>query len=240
MADPSHTPVAILCGGRGTRLSGDGAALAKPLVEVGGRPIVWHVVMLYYAAGFRRFLLLTGFLGDQVAAFAKAADWPPGASVTALDTGEDAPTGARVLSARAELGEGTFCLTYADGVTDADLAMVLADHEAQGPAATITVVRPTLPFGVAEVGEDGSIGRFDEKPQMDQWVNGGFMCGGPGLLDVLDHGAALEGKPLERLAVAGELRAYRHDGFWACMDTHKEAAMLNGLWDSGEAPWCRW
>ena len=240
MPDPSDTPVAILCGGRGTRLSGDGAALAKPLVEIGGQPIVWHVVMLYHSAGFRDFVFLTGFLGDQVASFAEEAGWPDGVTVTAVETGEDTPTGGRVLAAREHLGGGTFCLTYADGLTDANLASVLGDHRSSGAQATVTAVRPQLPFGVVGMGADGKVSSFEEKPRMAEWVNGGFLCAEPGLLEVLDPHGPLEGEPLQRLAAAGELNAYRHDGFWACMDTYKEAAMLNGLWDRGEAPWCRW
>lgn len=240
MADASKTPVVILCGGRGTRLSGDGAALAKPLVEIGGMPIVWHVVMLYCAAGFREFLLLTGYLGDQVARFAEETEWPDGVTVTAVDTGEDTPTGGRVLRVRDRLGDGTFCLTYADGLTDADLAAVLQEHEASGAAATVTAVRPELPFGVVEIGDGATVERFMEKPRMSDWVNGGFICAESGLFDVLEPEAPLEGGPLERLAAGGELHAYRHDGFWACMDTYKEAAMLNGLWERSEAPWCRW
>ncbi|MFM9127864.1 MAG: sugar phosphate nucleotidyltransferase [Solirubrobacterales bacterium] len=240
MADPPDTPVAILCGGRGTRLSGDGAALAKPLVEIGGHPIVWHVVMLYQSAGFRDFTLLTGFLGDQVASFADETDWPDGVTVTAIDTGEDTPTGGRVLAARERLGDGTFCLTYADGLTDADLASVLSDHRASGAQATVTAVRPELPFGVVRLAADGEVSGFAEKPRMADWVNGGFICGEAGLLDVLEPDGPLEGVPLETLAASGKLHAYRHDGFWACMDTYKEAAMLNGLWERGEAPWCRW
>lgn len=240
MADASQTPVVILCGGRGTRLSGDGAALAKPLVEIGGMPIVWHVVMLYCASGFRRFLLLTGYLGDQVARFARETEWPEGVTVEAVDTGEDTPTGGRILRARDRLGNDTFCLTYADGLTDADLGKILNEHEASGAVATVTAVRPDLPFGVVEVDESGEVTRFMEKPRISDWVNGGFICAGPGLIGALDPDGPLEGGPLESLAGDGKLHAYRHDGFWACMDTYKEAAMLNGLWEAGQAPWCRW
>lgn len=240
MAEPSQTPVAILCGGRGTRLHGDGAVLAKPMVEVGGMPIVWHVVMGYYAAGFRSFVLLTGFLGDQVAGFAAGSSWPDDASVAALDTGIDTPTGGRVAALQELVGERTFCLTYADGLTDADLAAVLAGHEDSAAVVTLTLVRPQLPFGVVEVGPDDLVTGFEEKPQASKWVNGGFMCAGPELFAAVDPSEALEGHALPKLAGEGKVRASRHEGFWACMDTHKEASMLNGLWESGEAPWRRW
>lgn len=240
MGAPSDTPVAILCGGRGTRLHGDGAVLAKPMVEIGGTPIVWHVVMSYYAAGFRRFVLLTGFLGDQVAALAEGGPWPGDASVRAVDTGVDTPTGGRVAALEQIIGDETFCLTYADGLTDADLGALLDEHESSGAVVTLTVVRPRLPFGIVDVAPDGLVRGFSEKPQASEWVNGGFMCAGPGLFEALDRSGPLEGRPLGELAAEGKVRASRHDGFWACMDTHKEASMLNGLWESGEAPWRRW
>ena len=240
MSDPSSTPVAILCGGRGTRLHGDGAILAKPLVEIGGMPIVWHVVMLYYAAGFRKFFLLTGFLGEQVDAFAAGASWPADASVETIDTGIDTPTGGRVALFEEHSGGASFCLTYADGLTDADLAGLLKEHERSGAAVTLTAVRPALPFGVVEVEPDGTVTGFREKPRAVDWVNGGFMCAGQEIFSVLEPGEALEGAPLEALAGRGRVRAECHDGFWACMDTHKEASMLNELWENGEAPWRRW
>ena len=149
MASPADTPVAILCGGRGTRLRGSAAPVAKPLVEIGGMPIVWHVVQLYAAHGFRDIRLLTGFLGDQVASFAGTCSWPAGVSVRCHDTGVDTPTGGRVAAVAAELEAATFCVTYADGVADIDLAALLAEHIASAAAATVTGVRPDLQFGVA-------------------------------------------------------------------------------------------
>ena len=240
MTRAADTTVVILCGGRGTRLQGDGAALPKPLVEIGGRPIVWHVVMSYYANGFRNFLLLTGYLGDQIAEFVAEAGWPDGARVEAIDTGIDTPTGGRVRAVADRLGGDPFCLTYADGLIDADLATLLEDHCASGAAATVTVVRPQLPFGVVRLSEDDLVEGFAEKPQSSEWVNGGFLFAGPELLAELEPDEALEGAPLEALVDAGTLRAARHEGFWACMDTYKEASMLNDLWESGEAPWRRW
>lgn len=240
MATPADTTVVILCGGRGTRLQGDGAALPKPLVEIGGMPIVWHVVMTYYACGFRNFLLLTGYLGDQIARFAEEADWPEGVNVEAVDTGIDTPTGGRVRTVAGRLGEDTFCLTYADGLIDADLGALLEGHRASGAAATVTVVRPELPFGVVRLSDGDVVEGFAEKPRSTEWVNGGFLFAGPGFLAELRPSEPLEGAPLEALSDAGTLRAARHEGFWACMDTYKEASMLNDLWDSGEAPWRRW
>lgn len=240
MATAEDTTVLILCGGRGTRLQGDGAALPKPLVEIGGRPIVWHVVMAYFAAGFRNFLLLTGYLGDQIEAFVEETDWPGGVHVEAVDTGIDTPTGGRVRAVTERIGQETFCLTYADGLIDADLGELLEDHCDSGAAATVTVVKPELPFGVVRLSEGDLVEGFEEKPRSSEWVNGGFLFAGPELLAELEPAEPLEGAPLAALADAGTLRAARHEGFWACMDTYKEASMLNDLWDSGKAPWRKW
>lgn len=235
--------VAILCGGRGTRLQDSAPSIPKPLVEIGGRPIVWHVVCIYAAQGFRRFLLLTGHRGEQIEAFAAGAGvWPPGIEVRCVQTGEDTPTGGRLCNAAAAgaLGSERFCATYADGVADVDLDGLLAFHAAHGAAATMTVVRPRLPFGVADMNGDSVVQRFIEKPRSEHWVNGGFFCFERQALDVLAHDSVLEKEPLERLARAGELRAFRHEGFWGCMDTHKDAIELGDLWAGGRAPWKVW
>ena len=240
MARPEDTPVAILCGGRGTRLQERTHAIPKALVEIGGRPIVWHVIQLYVTQGFRDVVLLTGHLGEQVAAFAAAEDWPDGVRVTCLDTGPDTPTGGRVARAASRLGEGTCCVTYGDGVADIDLVGLIDGHTASGAAATMTVVRPELQFGVAEITPDGRITGFREKPRSEHWVNGGFLCLEPEALRRIGPDDVLEREPLAGLAADGLLRAHRHEGFWDCMDTYKDAVMLNDLYDRGEAPWRRW
>jgi glucose-1-phosphate cytidylyltransferase len=229
--------VVILCGGRGTRLQEHSSVLPKPLIEVGGRPIVWHVISMYRAHGFRRFLLLTGYRAGQVEAFVATEAWPRGVSVTCLDTGSDTATGERVRLAAPRLQEDCFCLAYADGVSDIDLGALLADHHGHGRAATMAVVQPHLPFGVARLNGDDSVLGFAEKPRSELWVNGGFFCFEAAALDALEPGNVLEREPLERLAAAGQLRGYRHSGFWECMDTHKDWITLNELWESGQAPW---
>jgi glucose-1-phosphate cytidylyltransferase len=232
--------VAILCGGRGTRLQGHARSLPKPLVEIGGRPILWHVIQIYLAQGFRRFLLLTGYRGEEIAAFVAAAGWPSEASIRCLATGVDTPTGGRVLRAAEALDGAAFCATYADGVADIDLEALLCYHRDHGRAATMTVVRPRLPFGVAEMNGDGVVRGFVEKPQSEHWVNGGFFCFEPAAIEVFEADSILEHEPLQRLAAAGELRAFRHEGFWDCMDTYKDAIELGDLWSQGRAPWKRW
>jgi glucose-1-phosphate cytidylyltransferase len=220
--------VLILCGGRGTRLNGE---RPKPLMEIAGRPIVWHVISIYAAQGFSDFLLLTGYKGDEVARF---SDWPDGVSVECLDTGLDTPTGGRVHVVRGRLAE-TFCLTYADGVADIDLAALLDHHRGSGALATMTVVRPELPFGVAML-DGGRVTGFREKPVSDDWVNGGFFVLEPAALDYIGPDSVLEREPLEALAADGALAAYRHRGFWRCLDTAKDAQALEEVAASG-APW---
>lgn len=212
-----------------------GETLPKPLVEVGGRPILWHVMSLYASQGFRRFELLLGHGGDRIEAFAMAlpAEW----EVSCLDTGLDTPTGGRVARAADRLRGGTFCLTYADGVADIDLHALLAFHREHGRAATMTMVRPRSPWGVARLADGGRIAGFVEKPRLESWVNGGFMVMEPRALEAVGLDDVLEREPLEALAAAGELHGFRHEGFWDCMDSYKDTLLLNELWERGEAPW---
>jgi len=233
-------PVAILCGGRGTRLQEHTQSIPKPLVEIGGRPIVWHVIRIYLAQGFSRFLLLTGYKAEMVAEFVASEQWPAGAVVDCLDTGLDTPTGGRIHRARELLGGERFCLTYADGVADVDLAALLAAHQAGNTTATMTVVQPELQFGVADVNGDGLVRGFLEKPRSEHWINGGFFCFEPELFAVLADDSTLEREPLQLLAQTEQLQAFRHEGFWECMDTYKDAVMLDDLWEAGDAPWKLW
>jgi glucose-1-phosphate cytidylyltransferase len=232
-------PVVILCGGRGTRLRERTESVPKALVEIGGRPILWHVIQIYAAQGFDRFLLATGYMGEAVAEFAAGERWPEGVRAEAVDTGLDTPTGGRVAALGERLGDESFCVTYADGVADIDLGAQLEFHRAHGSLATVTVVQPDLQWGVAELDGDRVAG-FVEKPRSEHWINGGFFCFEPGVFDYLDSGSVLEREPLSRLAADGELRAFRHDGFWDCMDTYKDAVVLNDLWTAGRAPWRIW
>jgi glucose-1-phosphate cytidylyltransferase len=232
-------PVVILCGGRGTRLRERTESVPKALVEIGGKPILWHVIRIYAAQGFRRFLLASGYLGEAVAEFAAAEEWPEGVEVECVDTGIDTPTGGRIALLGERLGEGRFCATYADGVADVDLGALLDFHAAHGALATMTVVRPDLQWGVAELDGDRVSG-FVEKPRSERWINGGFFCFEPGALAYIDETSVLERGPLRDLAGADQLRAYRHDGFWDCMDTYKDAVVLGDLWVAGDAPWRVW
>jgi glucose-1-phosphate cytidylyltransferase len=211
----------------------------KALVEIGGRPILWHVIQIYAAQGFDRFLLATGYMGEAVEEFAAAERWPEGVRVECVDTGLDTPTGGRVAALADRLDGERFCATYADGVADVDLGALLDFHDGGGALATVTVVRPDLQWGVAELSGDEVTG-FVEKPRSEHWINGGFFCFEPGVFDYLGPDSVLEREPLSRLAADGHLRAYRHEGFWDCMDTYKDAVVLNDLWAAGRAPWRIW
>ena len=212
-----------------------GETLPKPLVEIGGRPILWHVMSLYAAQGFSRFVLLLGHGAGRIESF--AADLPAEWDITCARTGLDTPTGGRLARARHLIDPDTFCLTYADGLADIDLEQLLAFHRGHEGAATMTVVRPRNPWGVVRLSEEDRVERFEEKPPLDSWVNGGFFVMDEPALDAMGEDDVLERRPLESLAAAGELYAFRHGGFWDCMDTYKDTLLLNELWDRAEAPW---
>jgi glucose-1-phosphate cytidylyltransferase len=190
--------------------------------------------------GFRRFVLCTGYKGEQIERFISEAQWPQSVSVECVDTGLDTPTGGRVKQVQERVGETTFSVTYADGVADIDLRRLVEFHRSHDALATITVVRPELQFGVADLDGDNRVLGFHEKPRSEHWINGGFFCFEPGVFDYLSESSVLEREPFDGLAADGQLRAFRHTGFWDCMDTYKDAVVLNDLWGRGTAPWNLW
>jgi glucose-1-phosphate cytidylyltransferase len=255
--------VVILCGGQGTRLREETEYRPKPLVDVGGRPILWHIMKLYAHHGHRDFVLCLGYRGHMIKQYflnyeALTNDFTiclgrrhtvayhgehqeQDFNVTLADTGLETMTGGRVLRARTYVPDDLFMVTYGDGVGDVNVAALLAFHQAHGKLATVTTVRPQSRFGVLDLYDDGRVRCFAEKPRLDGWANAGFFVLHRRVFDYLDgDDCVLEREPLEKLAADGQLVAYRHEGFFYAMDTYREYVALNELWNSGQAPWKVW
>jgi glucose-1-phosphate cytidylyltransferase len=263
MSNPSDIPVVILCGGMGTRLKEETGIIPKPMVTIGGRPLLWHLMKFYSAAGFRRFVLCLGYKGEVIKHYflnyfeltssftievgangpahvvhgSSAEPW----SVSCVDTGEQAMTGARIKRVQPYVGASRFMLTYGDGLSDIDLAKLLEFHSSHGKLVTITGVHPPSRFGLLTLDGD-RVAHFAEKPQTaHDYINGGFFVCEPGFFDLLedDDKCTLERKPLERAAEQGELHAFLHDGYWQCMDTMRDRELLEEAWQHG-GPWKKW
>lgn len=255
--------VVILCGGQGTRLREETEYRPKPLVEVGGRPLLWHIMKLYAYHGFRQFVLCLGYRGSMIKEYflnyeAMTNDFTISLglkqlvnyhdihneqdfSVTLADTGLHTMTGGRIKRAAKYLDGDTFMVTYGDGVSDVDIIKLLNFHHSHGKLATLTTVRPVSRFGIIDITDDGAVSRFNEKPISDSWINAGFFVFDRHVLDFIDNdNCILEREPLELLAADGQLMAYRHDGSFHMMDTYREYLALNELWSSGKAPWKVW
>lgn len=252
----------ILAGGRGTRIGEESVLKPKPMIEIGGRPILWHIMKIYSQAGVTDFIICTGYKGYMIKEYfanyflhnadmtfdvannsvtvhqGKAEPW----CVTVVDTGSDAMTGGRIKHVARFIGDDDFCMTYGDGVGNIDIAAVIKYHREHGKAATVTSVQPRDRFGLLSVAEDGGVNGFIEKPKsIEKWVNAGFFVLSPKVIDYIDDEQTIwERTPLESLARDGELRAYRHDGFWQAMDTMRDKALLEELWSKGDAPWKIW
>jgi glucose-1-phosphate cytidylyltransferase len=229
----------ILCGGRGTRLGEHGAKVPKALIEIGGRPALWHLLKIYSHQGLNDFVLCLGYLGDSIKAepALESEDW----RITFVDTGIDTNTGGRVKRIEKHLEKDqAFCVTYGDGLANIDLPALVNFHRNHGRIATLTAVHPRSSFGLLKLDDKGAVTEFEEKPPIKDWVNGGFFVFNRGVFDYLTDDCVLEREPFERLARAGELMAYRHTGFWKCMDTYKDNVEFNQLWDDGQAEWRIW
>lgn len=252
----------ILAGGFGTRLSEETDLRPKPLVEIGGRPILWHIMKMYDAAGIREFVICGGYKASMIKRYfanyrleendievdtltgeiryltiTAQEHW----KVTVLDTGLGTMTGGRLKKAREVIGDETFCMTYGDGVSDIDLAGLIAAHRAGGKLATITAVPSPGRFGILEINADSGVDAFLEKPHAEMgWINGGFFVLEPAALDYIEGDDTIwERSPLERLAQDGELTAYRHSGFWKPMDSLRDKRELEELWGN-DPPWKKW
>lgn len=254
--------VLILAGGFGTRLSEETDIRPKPMAEIGGKPILWHIMKIYSAYGYNDFVVLLGYKGYYIKEYFanyflhqsdvtidissnkmevhsnQSEPW----KVTLLETGLNTMTGGRILRAKKYIGEEPFLLTYGDGVADVNIDALVEFHKQHGKAITMTSVQPEGRFGALLTDEEKRVTSFMEKPKGDgSWINGGFFVCEPKVLDhIKDDTTVFEQQPLEQLANAGELYTYRHDGFWKCMDTLRDKNQLNDMWGSGNAKWKTW
>jgi len=254
--------VVILAGGLGTRLREETEFRPKPMVEIGGRPILWHIMKIYAAHGFSDFVICLGYKGDVIRDYFMNYEFrnrdftvtlgsrdldvhgghgESGWRVTLAETGQSAMTGGRIRKIQPYVGDSTFLVTYGDGVANVDVARLAAFHSRQRRLATVTAVRPSSRYGELAIHE-GAVTLFQEKPQVTSgWINGGFFVFEPGVFDLIEgENDTLETGLLPRLAARNQLSVYEHEGFWQCMDTYREAQHLNAMWDAGAAPWKVW
>jgi glucose-1-phosphate cytidylyltransferase len=254
--------VVILAGGLGTRLSEETDLKPKPMVEIGGKPILWHVMKIYSGYGYNDFIVCLGYKGYVIKEYfanyflhqsdvtidlkgngmevhnCKAEPW----KITLLDTGLNTMTGGRIKRVREFVGDETFMLTYGDGVSDINVSQLVKFHKDHARCATVSSVQPMGRYGALDIADDNSVNSFMEKPQGDRaWVNGGFFVLEPEVIDyITGDEVTWEKEPLENLAKHGQLSAYKHQGFWKCMDTLRDKIELENLWCSGNAPWKNW
>ncbi|NLU96914.1 glucose-1-phosphate cytidylyltransferase [Marinomonas sp. UCMA 3892] len=253
--------VLILAGGYGTRLSEETDIRPKPMVEIGGKPIIWHIMKMYSHYGFNDFVILLGYKGYSIKEYFAnyylhqsdvTFDMSNGGmeihnnssepwKVTLLDTGLDSMTGGRIKRAVDFIGDETFLLTYGDGVSDVNIKNLVEFHKMNKAKLTLTAIQPAGRFGALDI-DGNKVEKFIEKPEGDgSWINGGFMVCEPEVLDFIESDqTVLEQEPLRKLAEIGELAAFKHDGFWSCMDTLRDKVALNNLWDNNKAPWKKW
>jgi glucose-1-phosphate cytidylyltransferase len=255
--------VMILAGGFGTRISEESAVRPKPMVEIGGRPILWHIMKIYMAHGLSDFVICCGYKGQMIKQYFRdyalegadiSFDMRNGTTtllrtanepwkVTLVDTGLETMTGGRIKRAARYLDDGPFCCTYGDGVGDVDISRVIAFHREQGVKATVTAVQPPGRFGAFTLQADSHrVPSFKEKPGGDgAWINGGYFVLDRSVIDLIDGDDTVwERGPMEQLAASGQLAAYRHEGFWQPMDTLRDKQLLESHWESGKAPWKNW
>jgi len=253
--------VAILAGGKGTRMQEVGASKPKPLNEIGGQPVLWHIMRHYAVYGYKSFVIALGYMGERIKKYIveynslsgnmtvnlKSGTVVPHGSTTLdwqidlIDTGQDTMTGGRVKRLAPYLGRETFMLTWGDGVSNVDLRALCEFHRSHGKLATVTAVRPTARFGHLDI-QDEKVMSFVEKPSSSEgWVNGAFFVLEPGVFDYIEgDSTSWEKGPMARLAQDGQLMAYKHEGFWQCMDTPRDKILLEEMWQSGFTPWKTW
>jgi glucose-1-phosphate cytidylyltransferase len=252
----------LLAGGLGTRMREETEFRPKPMVEVGGRPVLWHIMKILGQQGIEDFVVCTGYKSEYIKNYFtnygpvnqdftvklgdhrsitlhgdhEESEW----SVTVADTGPTTMTGGRIKKVQKYVGNERFLCTYGDGIADVDLTALIQYHESHGKLATMTAVQPLSRFGVLDLEADGSVRQFKEKPQVEGWINIGYFIFEPAIFDYLGDDSVLEEEPLRALARDGQIAAYPHRGFWQPMDTYRETLLLNELWASGKAPWKSW
>lgn len=247
----------ILCGGKGLRISGAAGSRSKPLIEIGGMPILWHIMKMYKVFGIHEFILCLGHYGDLIKEYFLNVNWrsndfrlnngevhfnsrPEEWDIVFADTGLDTMTGGRIGRIKSYIDEDEFMLTYGDGVADIPLDRLLRFHREKGRIATVTGIRQRTSYGIIRV-ENGLATSFAEKPLLDGWVNGGFFVLNKKVFDYINGDQCVwENEPLRRLAEENQLAVYQHNGFWQSMDTAKDVELLNGLWSQNIKPWVKW
>jgi glucose-1-phosphate cytidylyltransferase len=251
----------LLAGGLGTRLREETEVRPKPMIEIGNRPILWHLMNIYSASGFSEFIICAGYKSEIIKQYFSSPiimsndfqinytktltptlldDDLPKWDVIVSDTGHSTMTGGRINRIKKYVRDERFFCTYGDGLADIDLKELLDFHRDQKTVATITAVHPTSRFGQLKIDEEGRVGEFSEKPTTHDWINGGFFVFEPEIFDFLNDDCVLEADVLPLLAQSGQLSAYKHEGFWQPMDTYRESKLLNQLWSDGNAPWKIW
>tara|TARA_Y100000310_G_C20565056_1_gene755063 strand:- start:80 stop:775 length:696 start_codon:yes stop_codon:yes gene_type:complete len=227
----------ILCGGEGTRLKELTESIPKPLVEIGGKPILWHIMKTYAHFGFNDFVLCLGYKGEMITDYFKNDN--NGWKIEFVDAGAKTNTGGRIKKVEEYIKDDRFLATYGDGLADIDLKGLVEFHNSKGKIATMTCVNPLSQFGVLDIAEDLVLG-FKEKPPLNQWINGGFFVFEKKIFEFLEEDSVLEKEPFEKLASLKEIAAFKFEKYWDCMDTFKDMQTMNKLWKDGVAPWKVW
>jgi len=255
--------VVILCGGKGERLREQTETIPKPLVEIGGKPMLWHIMKIYSYYGYNDFILCLGYKGEIIKRYFMDEVWKDDDftldfgkkdknlhfhsdnhrehwTITFAETGAETNTGGRIKRVEKYIMGDTFLATYGDGLAAVNVKDAVSFHHKHGRAATLTAIRPNSPFGVMSMKADGTITSFEEKPLLQQWINGGFFVFNRKIFSYLKDNDVLEKEPFNKLAEDKEIVAYQHTGYWRCMDTYKDTRDLNDLWKTGNAPWHVW
>lgn len=234
--------VVLLAGGFGTRISEESCLKPKPMIEIGSKPLLWHIMKVYAHYGYREFIICAGYKQELIQEYFASNRAVESWQVTVVDTGLNTMTGGRIKRIKRYVQDETFMLTYGDGLSNVDINKLVTFHKKHGRMATITAVQLPQPFGILNIAGDNTVTSFREKEQLaSRRINGGFMVLEPGIFDYLqDDATILEKKPLEQLAAQGQLMAYQHEGFWQCMDDLHHKLLLEKLWSSGRAPWKVW